>query len=236
MNQPLSAEEIWALFAETDRLIKANSRSAEQRFQEAEQRFQATEQRFQETDRRFQETQRLLKESGQEVDRRLKESGQDLDRRLKELGRQLGGLGNKFGSFTEGLALPSMEKLLRERFGMTVVSPRVKVITATDEVEIDLLAYANGTVNSAFLVEVKSHLDQRAIQQLMNLLEKFPALFPEHRDKALYGMLACVQGSKELRQQVLDQGLYLATIHDKQFRLDTPQAFIPRRFDLGQTG
>lgn len=222
MNQPLSAEEIWALFAETDRLIKANSRSAEQRFQEAEQRFQ--------------ETQRLLKESGQEVDRRLKESGQDLDRRLKELGRQLGGLGNKFGSFTEGLALPSMEKLLRERFGMTVVSPRVKVITATDEVEIDLLAYANGTVNSAFLVEVKSHLDQRAIQQLRHLLEKFPALFPEHRDKALYGMLACVQGSKELRQQVLDQGLYLATIHDKQFRLDTPQAFIPRRFDLGRTG
>lgn len=218
MNQPLNAEEIWALFAETDRLIKANSRSAEQRFQEAEQRFQ-------ETDRRFQETQRLLKESGQEV-----------DRRLKELSRQLGGLGNKFGSFTEGLALPSMEKLLRERFGMTVVSPRVKVITATDEVEIDLLAYANGTVNSAFLVEVKSHLDQRAIQQLIHLLEKFPALFPEHRDKALYGMLACVQGSKELRQQVLEQGLYLATIHDKQFRLDTPQAFIPRRFDLGQTG
>jgi len=41
-----------------------------------------------------------------ETDRQLKELGKQTDRQLKELGKQIGGLGAKFGSFTEGLALP----------------------------------------------------------------------------------------------------------------------------------
>ena len=46
-----------------------------------------------------------------ETDLQLKEVSQaqkKTDRQLKELGKQIGGLGSKFGSFTEGLALPSM--------------------------------------------------------------------------------------------------------------------------------
>ncbi|MFM6060849.1 MAG: DUF3782 domain-containing protein, partial [Microcystis aeruginosa] len=67
------------------------------------------------------ETDLLLKEVSQqqkETDRQLKENAQqqkETDRQLKELGRQIGGLGAKFGSFTEGLALPSMETILRQR-------------------------------------------------------------------------------------------------------------------------
>jgi len=47
----------------------------------------------------------------------LSTAQKETDRQLKELGKQIGGLGAKFGSFTEGLALPSMEKILRQRFG-----------------------------------------------------------------------------------------------------------------------
>ena len=72
------------------------------------------------------------KETGlqlKEVSQAQKENAQQqkaTDRQLKELGKQIGGLGAKFGSFTEGLALPSMEKILRQRFGMKVVSPSVR--------------------------------------------------------------------------------------------------------------
>jgi hypothetical protein len=51
----------------------------------------------------------------------------ETDRQLKELGKQIGGLGAKFGSFTEGLALPSMETILGQQFGMEVISPSVRV-------------------------------------------------------------------------------------------------------------
>ena len=47
----------------------------------------------------------------------------ETDRQLRELGKQIGGLGEKFGGFTEGLALPSMTKILTEHFGMEVVTP-----------------------------------------------------------------------------------------------------------------
>jgi len=217
MSAPLTAEDVWKLFAETDR-----------RFQETERLLKEESLK---TERMFQETERLLKEASLKTDRLLKEESLKTDRRIKELGRQIGGLGNKFGSFAEGLALPSMERLLRQRFGMTVVSPRVKVQSEDEEIEIDVLAYANGAINSVYLVEVKSHLDERAIQQTLALLERFPRLFPEHRDKALYGILACIHGSKELRRRVLDEGLYLASIHDEQFRLETPKDFMPRRFN-----
>jgi hypothetical protein len=67
-----------------------------------------------------------LREGQQETARQLKETDRQLSKQIKELSKQIGGLGNKFGSFTEGMALPSMEKLLRQRFGMETIATRVK--------------------------------------------------------------------------------------------------------------
>ncbi|WP_044033874.1 DUF3782 domain-containing protein, partial [Microcystis aeruginosa] len=93
-----------------------------------------------ETDKQLKETDIILKE----VSQQQKENAQQqkkTDRQLKELGQQIGGLGAKFGSFTEGLALPSMETILRQRFGMKVVSPSVRASEDGKHLEIDVLAY-----------------------------------------------------------------------------------------------
>ncbi|MFM7716786.1 MAG: DUF3782 domain-containing protein, partial [Microcystis sp.] len=89
------------------------------------------------------ETDLLLKEVSQQQKENERRQ-QETDRQLKELGRQIGGLGAKFGSFTEGLALPSMETILRQRFGMEVISPSVRVSKDGQHLEIDVLAYTNG--------------------------------------------------------------------------------------------
>ena len=47
----------------------------------------------------------------------LVHSQKKTDLQLKELGKQIGGLGNKFGSFAEGLSYRSISKILREKFG-----------------------------------------------------------------------------------------------------------------------
>jgi len=108
-------------------------------------------------------------------------SQKETDRQLKELGKQIGGLGDKFGSFTEGLALPSMVKILSEKFGMEVISPSVRVSKQGEHMEIDVLAYANSEVNEAYVVEVKSHAREESIVQLRNILERFRRFFPEHK-------------------------------------------------------
>ncbi len=165
-----------------------------------------------------------------ETDRQIKELGKQTDRQLKELGKQIGGLGSKFGSFTEGLALPSMETILRKRFGMEVISPSVRASKGGNHIEIDVLAYANGNLNIAYVVEVKSHAREDSITQLKSILQRFRTFFPEHKDKQLYGILAAVDMSPELRQKTLQEGFYVARIHDQVFELDTPENFQPQSY------
>nr|VFK47372.1 MAG: hypothetical protein BECKTC1821E_GA0114239_10836 [Candidatus Kentron sp. TC]VFK49955.1 MAG: hypothetical protein BECKTC1821D_GA0114238_10858 [Candidatus Kentron sp. TC] len=112
---------------------------------------------------------------------------EETDRQLKELGRRIGGLGDKFDYFTEGLALPSMERILKEQFGMIAIAPRLYIRENGEEMEIDVLAWANDDINLAVPVEVKSRVKQESIEQLQKLVGHFREFFPEHRGKAAMG-------------------------------------------------
>lgn len=170
-----------------------------------------------ETDRQLKETDQQIKQTDQQI--------KQTNRQLKELGKQIGGLGEKFGSFTEGLALPSMEKILMEKFGMEVVSPSVRASKRGEHLEIDVLAYANSEVNEVYVVEVKSHAREESIEQIRRLLERFRRFFPEHRDKTVYGILAAVDMTSDLRERIMKAGFYVARIHDEVFELDVPANF-----------
>jgi hypothetical protein len=225
-------DDILRLFQETALQSKETDRKFQEialQSKETDRKFQETDRKFQETDRKFQETAREIQEialQSKETDRRM----QDTDRQIKELGKQIGGLGAKFGSFTEGLALPSMETILRQRFGMEVISPSVRVSKAGQHMELDVLAYANGAVNQAYIVEVKSHAREASIAQLKTQLQRFREFFPEHKDKTLFGILAAVDMSESLRQQALQEGLYVARIQDEVFELTVPATFQPVAF------
>ncbi|MCX7112062.1 MAG: DUF3782 domain-containing protein [Proteobacteria bacterium] len=172
-----------------------------------------------------------------ETDKQIKETDKELrmlqkktDKQLNELGKQIGGLGEKFGSFTEGLALPSMQKILQKEFKMEVISPSVRVSKNGHHLEIDVLAYANGEINEAYVVEVKSHLREEAIQQLRSILERFRLFFPEHKDKKVFGVLAAVDMSAAMRERVLREGFYAARIKDEVFKLDVPKGFAAKAY------
>ena len=173
-----------------------------------------------------------LAESYKKLNEELSKSRKENDKGMKELRQQIGGIANKFGSFTEGLALPSMSKILTKKFGMTTINPSVRVRDKNgNEQEIDVLAYANGEINTAFIVEVKSHLREEGIEQLLKQCRDFPVLFPELAHKKLYGILAAVDASQQLQQKVIAQGLYFAKIHDEQFSLCVPENFKPFCFN-----
>jgi hypothetical protein len=193
---------------------------------ETDKQLNKTDKQLKETDRQLKETDRQLKET----DKQLKESNKQLGKQLKELGIQIGGLGQKFGSFTEGLALPSMTKILRERFHMEVISPSVRVSKNGKDAEIDVLAYANSSTNEVYVVEVKSHLREEGINQLRELMDNFRQFFPEHNDKKIYGIIAAVDVSDALKKRVLKAGFYLARIKDESFSLDTPEDFKAKAF------
>ncbi|GCE58663.1 DUF3782 domain-containing protein [Microcystis aeruginosa] len=213
-----TSEDVWRILAElatAQAELTAAQKETDKQLKEVSQQQKETDRQLKETDRQQKETERRQQET---------------DRQLKELGRQIGGLGAKFGSFTEGLALPSMETILRQRFGMEVVSPSVRVSKDGKHLEIDVLAYTNGQLNTAYIVEVKSHAREESITQLKSILQRFRSFFPEHKDKKLYGILASVDLSNELREKILQEGFYVARIHDQVFELDIPDNFQPRPY------
>lgn len=149
---------------------------------------------------------------------------------VKENAKQIGGLTNKFGSFTEGLALPSLSKTLTERFHAAVIAPRVLARKGGKCLEIDVLAYSNGNRNEAYIVEVKSHLDEDALHQMERILSDFPKFFPEHRSKELYGILAGVHISEPIAKRAIKEGIYVARISEEIFQLRVPAGFRPHSF------
>ncbi|ELP52972.1 DUF3782 domain-containing protein [Microcystis ichthyoblabe FBCC-A1114] len=206
-----TSEDVWRLLAELTAAQKE------------------TDKQLKEVSQQQKETELLLKENAQQQKENAQQQ-KETDKQLKELGKQIGGLGAKFGSFTEGLALPSMETILGQQFGMEVISPSVRVSKEGQHLEIDVLAYTNGELNTAYIVEVKSHVRQEDITQLKSILQRFRRFFPEHKDKKLYGILAAVDLSPELREKILQEGLYVARIHDQVFELDIPDNFQPQTY------
>jgi hypothetical protein len=185
--------------------------------------FRETDKRFKETDEKFKETDEKFKETGEKF--------KETDKQIKELSKQIGGLGNKFGGFTEGMAFPSMRRILMEKFNMNVVSPRVISRRNGEMMELDVLAYADGQVNAVYVVEVKSRLRIEDLSDILEHLNRFTEFFPEHRNKSLYGIVAAVDVTEQVKKKVLDAGLYLALIRDDTFQLDVPENFQPKRFN-----
>ncbi len=175
---------------------------------------------------RLTEKQEKLTVSQAQTDKQMK----DTDNQLKELGKQIGGLGDKFGSFTEGMAFPSLEKMLRERFGMDVIGTRIKSRKNGRIMELDVFAYSNSGTNQVFIIEVKSHLREEGLEQMLQMLHAFSEFFPEHKSKQLFGILACVDSPELLEKKVMDSGIYLAKIYDETFELQVPENFTPQSF------
>ena len=156
--------------------------------------------------------------------------GKETDRRLKLLGEQIGGLGNKFGSFTEGLAYPSLYRILTEDFHLDTVAYRVRQRRNGIEQEFDMLGSAIGANQRIFLVEIKSHLTEAELKKFEQKLREFFRFFPEHRGKALYGLIAAVDVARGLEARVARRGIYLALAHDGTFALASTAPFKPKRF------
>ena len=180
-------EEVWALFRETDRIVKENALAAEKRSQELDRQFKenalAAEKRSQELDRQLKENALAAEKRSQAFDRQLKET----ERLLRG---QIGDLSRRLGDFVEGMIKPSAVKLFKER-GIEVHKVTQKVEANNPQLnlatEIDLLV-VNG--DCCILIEVKSNLSIDDVNEHIKRMAKFKPLFPEYADKKAFGAVA----------------------------------------------
>jgi hypothetical protein len=167
----------------------------------------------------------------------LRDSQEETDRQIKQVNKQLGEMGHKWGAFTEGLAWPSMDKLLRDKFGMTSINPHTVQLDGRT-LEIDLFGYDSiGDRDEVFVVEIKSRLDKEGIDQTLRIIEDLPEFEAFTRGRKIYGIIAAVDIPKDMYAVAIKKGLYVARISDDTFKLTVPRDFKPKAFVFaGQNG
>ena len=174
-----------------------------------------------------------------EAEKRAKAQAEITDRKIAELtetsknhGKLVGDLGNKFGSFTESLAEPSLKRILEKDLDSDyqgwLYGGKSR---GSKDLEVDAWGKARNGTGAAYLVEVKSKFKPKHIDQVFRIVEKFREYKPEYRNQDVYPVLAVVEISARHRELVWSSGIYLIDIADGVFRLaERPEKFMPKGY------
>ena len=155
------------------------------------------------------QSQKELSQSQQELSQsqqELSQSQKETDKQIKQVNKQIGELGNRLGEFVEYQVRPAVVRLFQER-GIDVheFHPGLSVTRDHEGLEIDLLV-VNDT--DAILVEVKSKLTQRDVDEHLQRLAKFKRLMPRFRDVRAVGAVAAMVVPDEVASYAYRQGLF----------------------------
>ncbi|MEM1242655.1 MAG: DUF3782 domain-containing protein, partial [Cyanobacteria bacterium P01_H01_bin.26] len=189
MSDPVTLDDIYALF---------------QRSQEEADR------RFAEADRRAAEADRRAAESKAEFDKRMAEADKRLAKSeaiAAQANRAVNSLSSRWGRFVENIVAPAALRLFQEQ-GMAVqeVYQRVRSARGNRNLEIDILVVDDDV---AVAIEVKSRLTQDSIRQVLRSLEQFKLAFPHYASYRLYGAVAAIEIDKDVDTYAYNQGLFL---------------------------
>jgi len=200
-----------------------------------------TDRKFQETDRKFQETERLMKESSKETDRKfqeterlMKESSLKTEKTIERLSSMVGGIGNNWGDFLEGLAKPGLLAHFSE-IGIEVHNSFSNIKEYKDGkplYEIDLLLFNQKYV---IAVEVKSKLTKEKVEEhttrIKKIVEQPPSAF-NFKNKTLIGAIAAVSTEADVIEFAVESGFFLMVQKSNLIEIVNPAGFKPKEWEM----
>ncbi|MFO0162734.1 MAG: DUF3782 domain-containing protein [Microcystis sp.] len=168
------------------------------------------------------QSQQELSQAQKETDKQIKET----DKQINRVSQQIGELGNRLGEFVEWQVRPAVVRLFQER-GIDVheFHPGISVKRDNEGLEIDLLV-VNDT--DAILVEVKSKLTQRDVDEHLQRLAKFKRLMPRFRDVKALGAVAAMIVPNEVASYACRQGLFVLVQSGENVIILNDAEFTPR--------
>ena len=168
------------------------------------------------------QSQQELSQAQKETDKQIKET----DKQINRVSKQIGELGNRLGEFVEWQVRPAVVRLFQER-GIDVheFHPAISVKRDNQRLEIDLLV-VNDT--DAILVEVKSKLTQRDVDEHLQRLAKFKRLMPRFRDVKALGAVAAMIVPNEVASYGCRQGLFVLVQSGENVIILNDAEFTPR--------
>jgi hypothetical protein len=162
-----------------------------------------SQQELNQSQQELSQAQKELSQAQKETDKQIKET----DKQINRVSRQIGELGNRLGEFVEWQVRPAVVRLFQER-GIDVheFHPGISVKRDNEGLEVDLLVVND---RDAILVEVKSKLTQRDVDEHLQRLAKFKRLMPRFRDVKALGAVAAMVVPDEVASYAYRQGLFV---------------------------
>jgi hypothetical protein len=142
------------------------------------------------------------------------------------LSQQIGKLGNRLGEFVEWQVRPAAIRLFQEK-GIDVheLYPDISVQKPEGGLEIDLLL-VNET--EAILIEVKSKLTQRDVDEHLERLVKFKAYMPRFQNVNALGAVAGMIVSTEVKNYAVRKGLFVLAQSGENVLILNDENFQPK--------
>ena len=189
---------------------------------QSQQELSQSQQELSQSQQELSQAQQELSQAQKETDKQIKET----DKQINRVSKQIGELGNRLGEFVEWQVRPAVVRLFQER-GIDVheFHPGISVKRDNEGLEIDLLV-VNDT--DAILVEVKSKLTQRDVDEHLQRLAKFKRLMPRFRDVKALGAVAAMVVPNEVASYACRQGLFVLVQSGENVIILNDAEFTPR--------
>jgi len=189
-KRKLTAADVWAMFAETDR------------------KMQETSLQMKETDRIVKETARIVEETSlqmKENAEQMKANDKELTEKIKAVTEQIGGISNSNGDFAEEFFYNSLKETMNfagihfdyitDKFGRKKPMPN----KTEKQAQFDIVL-VNG--NSIALIEAKYKAKKEDVEEMVKKkLQDFWFLYPEYKNYKVYLGI----GSLVLKDQVIHE-------------------------------
>ena len=164
---------------------------------------------FMESGRRMEEAQKKRDHEMAELSKKLKEQNESTRKTVHELSKNIGGLGNSFGRFVEGMFVPDLYEKFNE-IGFSFYEQSVdKVIRSGKRIiaEIDVVLENS---KQMMLVEIKTNLTIQDIDRHMERIDTMRKYLDERGDKRiLLGSVAGGFASKDAFRYAQEKGFYV---------------------------
>ena len=210
MSQPITLDDIFALFRESEQERKEYQRTSQQAFRESQQAFEERQRAFEQYRQTAEREMAELRKQSDRTDQQIEKTSQEIARlatQVSQTNKQVGGLTSRWGEFVENLIKPAAARLFQEK-GIDVHLTALRV-TGQDQqgsIEIDILVE---NTTEVVAIEVKSHLEVRDVKRFLQTLERFKKAFPKHKNDKLYGAVAGIKIDERVNEYAIQEGLFL---------------------------
>ncbi len=218
-QEPLTFEKMLMLFRETRKAMEQSTKQ----FQETREMMRETSR---ETALRFKDLENLHKKNDEEHQAAKKEL-ERIERIQQKKYKQLESMfTGQWGKLVESLVEGKLVYILKQR-NIDVKETYTRIESPEKDMELDIIA-ANG--KDVVVVEVKTTLKIQLVDEFLEKLERFRALFPRFAEENIFGAVAFLRDEASAAKYAQKKGLFIIKATGDSASIVNRENFIPKNW------